>query len=370
MNQQGEPEATPILGRLWYRSSGYVLEKGMLRLRAGATLESYDPWEAWRSSPDEERPYKSLLRLVQKLEMGGTRHEPQLATHQKQLLEQWVRRNGLLGILPHETLEVTLAPRWLDERELHFSEEDEPTGVRVFVPVQRRSERTALGWQRSFPRPAYAREVDPGAAGKLVSEERLGAAWLSVEALYRRLPEGKLERRPLREHWHGFFPAVPRDEADTYAYPNVGSDEFWPSYAEPLGSFVRTARSLAEVVQALEHLHAVPFDDDEETIAWRGIRRLNAYAAAVQPVGIISTERKVRAAWSSPSLLGCFAVMLLSDLAAGQLIRSCPNCGVFFLSGNRRVIYCSSSCRYAYQKRQWRAGQRSRKPDEDGAAQG
>jgi hypothetical protein len=364
MDEQRESKASLVLGRTWQRSDGYVLEDGMLRLKPGAALESYDPWEAWRSSPDEQRPYKSLLRLAQKLEIGGTRFEPRLAAHQQQLLEQWVRRNGLLGILPHETLEVTQAPRWVDERELASDSGTDPSGVSVLVPVQRRSERTALGWQRSFPRPAYAREVDPESAGKLVSEERLGAAWLPVEALYRRLPEGRLERRPLSEHWHAFFVEVPRNERETHAYPDIGSDQFWPSYGEPLGSFVETARSLAEAVRALEQLQrGAELDDEQEMIAWRAIRRINAYAAAVSPVGLPASEGVLRVAWSSPSLLGCFAVMLLSDLAAGQLIRSCPNCGVFFLSGNRKAIYCSSSCRYAYQKRQWRAG-RAEQTDE------
>jgi hypothetical protein len=132
--------------------------------------------------------------------------------------------------------------------------------------------------------------------------------------------------------------------------------------------------TIADIALAFLHCEqlqlGMPLDDDQATIARRAIARINAYAAAVSPVAVRSSEGALRPAWSSPSLLGCFAVMLFSDLSAGQLIRSCPNCGTFFLSGNRRVIYCSSSCRYAYQKRQWRAGQRNRKPDEDDTAEG
>ena len=371
MKQASEREEAGILGRFWYRSSGYVLEKGMLRLRAGAELERYDPWQEWRALPDEQRPYKSLLRLVQRLEIGGTLFEPQLPARQRQLLEQWVRRNGLLGILPHETLEVTMAPRWVDERELAPQPEVDPSGVSVLVPVQRRSTRYNLDWRRSVPQPAYAREIDHAQIGELISVERLGAPWLAVEALYRRLPEGRLERRPLAKHWHEFFPEVPLNQAYTYAYPEPGTPEFRQSYAEPLRSFVRTARSLSQAAQALGHLQqGVPLDKDQTTIARQAIGRLNGYLAAVSPAAVIATEGKLDVQWSSPSLLGCFAVMLLSDLAAGQLIRSCPNCGIFFLSGNRRAIYCSSSCRYAYQKRQWRAGRESQNPRGDNASEG
>jgi hypothetical protein len=370
VDEQRESEATPVLGRMWYRSDGYVLEDGMLCLKPGASLEAYDPWEAWRSSPDEKRPYKSLLRIVQRIETIGLRSAPHLRPRQGQLLEQWVRHNGLLGILPHETLEVTMGTRWMDEQRTHLQPASEPAGISVLVPVQRRSERAPFGWRRSFPRPAYAREVDPALEGELVSAERLGADWLPVEALYRRLPEGKLERRPLNQHWHGFFPQVPDEQAETYAYPGPGTPEFWQSYSEGLGLFVGMAKYLAGIVQALEPLQqGEALDEQQKTIAWRGLSRLNAFAAAVQPAATLSEKNRVRIAWSSPSLLGCFAVMLLSDLAAGQLIRACPNCGVFFLSGNRKAIYCSSSCRYAYQKRQWRSGQAKQgmgRPDADG----
>ena len=337
----------------------------MLRLKPGATLEAYDPWDVWRDSVDEERPYKSLLRLVQRLDIKEPRFAPQLLGKQKQLLEQWVRRNGLLGILPHETLEVTLAPRWVEERSIgaHSYSVGDPAGVRVLVAAQRHYERDPGGWRSRYLRPAYAREFDPALEGQLVSEERLGAPWFAVETLCRRLPASRLERQPLHEHWHHFFPDVAREEAESYPYPSLGSEAFWSSYGEPLMSFVRAAQSLADVLQAFEVVRRSERDkdgdlaEDEAQIAWRAMRRLNDYLVGVTPAAGLRSNGSVAAQWSTPSLLGSYAVMLLSDLAAGQLVRSCPNCGVFFLSKNPRTSYCSSSCRYAYQKRHWRQAQ-------------
>jgi hypothetical protein len=342
-----------VRGISWYRSSGYHIDGGMIRLTPGATLEPYDPWEEWREAADEDRPYKRLLRLSQQLHPG--RFGAPLPRRERQLLEQWVRRNGLLGILRHETLEATLAPRWRDEDEDQPLSTNVHRGVRVFVPVQRRYQLRGDGWRTSLERPSAARTTDPALEGQLASAKQMGAPWLPCEVLRRRLPDAKLERVPLGEHYDEYFPDVPRAEKETYPYPSFGSDEFWPSYAESVRSFIAAARYLAAPLEALDRLRGeVAIDSEEQVLAWRAVDRVNAIASTAQLSGGLMENGGFGVGWWSPSLLGTFAVMLLSDLSAGHQVKRCPNCGVFFVSKNRRTSYCSSTCRYAFQKREWR----------------
>jgi len=362
--EQQHPEM--VRGITWYRSAGYHVQDGMIRLKPGATLEPYDPWEEWRSAADEDRPYKRLLRLAQQLH--AKRFGAPLPRRERQLLEQWVRRNGLLGILRHETLEVTLAPRWRDEDEGRPTPPPGvPVGARTFMPVQRRYQARGDGWMIRLERPCRVRASDPALEGQLATAKQMGVDWLPCEVLRRRLPDAELERVPLGEHYRQYFPDVPRAEARTYPYPSFGSREFWPSYGESVSSFLAAARYLAAPLEALDRLHGrVEIDSDEQALAWRAFARVNAIASVAQLSGGLMEGGGFGVGWWSPSLLGTFAIMLLNDLSAGHQVKRCPNCGVFFVSKNRRARYCSSTCRYALQKREWRKAEaEKRRGDRD-----
>lgn len=347
-----EARLDQLSGGRWVRSTGYHIEEGMIRLAAGAELEVYDPWEEWRTAADEERPYKRLLRLAQQL------HPPRfnlpLPRREQQLLERWVQENGLLGILPHQTLEAPMAPRWLDEREFAAADESSVDGAPSFIAVQRHQLWTEQHWPVYLRRAGEARTSDPALEGALVSAERLGGAGLPLEVLHRRVQDAGIERRSLAEHYHGFFPEAPRAEASTYAYPGVDTKAFWEGYAESVFQFVRTARYLAAPLEGLARLRGGQLSEEDRKLIWRALHRINAIASVVDLAGALSEDDELIVGWSSPSLLGMYALMLLNDRKAGHEVKRCPNCEVFFLAKNPRARYCSSTCRHAQQKREWR----------------
>jgi hypothetical protein len=343
--QQPEGQLEPLGGGRWLRSSGYHIEHGMIRLAAGAELELYDPWEQWRTSSDEERPYKRLLRLAQQL------HPPRrfaaLPRRQERLLEEWVQRNGLLGILPHETLEASFAPRWVDERK----RADESPSL---AAVQRRLVRLEGQWQIERLRVAQERSDDPALEGELVSAELLDDSVCSLEVLRRDVRDGRLERRPLGQQFGGHFPEVPDSEAGSYAYAGFDTESFWRGYGESARQFVQVARYLADPLAALDRLQRKRLSQDDRELILRALGRISAIAAVVEPAAGLSASDEFIVGWQSPSLLGMQAYMLLSDLKAGHQVKRCPNCEAFFLAKNPRTRYCSATCRYAEQKRAWR----------------
>jgi hypothetical protein len=99
-----------------------------------------------------------------------------------------------------------------------------------------------------------------------------------------------------------------------------------------------------------------PLPDEKRDIeeAWSVI---NSLASAVAPMGRYVSGRH-HLGWSSPSLLGSYAAMILSRLAGGAEIRICPACRSPFTSTDRAQFYCSTSCRETAKKRRQRAARR------------
>lgn len=346
-------------GSRWVRSGGYRIEQGRIRLEAGAELEVYDPWQQWRERADEERPYKRLLRLAQQLR--PPRFYGPLPRREERLLEAWVRENGLLGILPHETLEADFAARWAPAAPHAGDPEDHG-----LVAVQRRQLWSAGHWPVHMGRVGEARSADLALEGGLVDQAELGGKAQPLEALRRRLPDAGIERRPLAVHYHPYFPEVPEAESLTYAYPGIDSDRFWRQYAESTFAFVRAARYLAAPLEALPRLQKASLSSDDRLLIGRALERVSAIASVVDFGGALGEQDRLVAGWSSPSLLGMYAFMLLHDLRAGHEVKRCPNCEVFFLARNTRAVYCSSTCRHAQQKREWRRARREREGKPEG----
>jgi hypothetical protein len=361
--EQAEARLDLVGGSRWLRSSGYYIECGMIRLRPGAELEIYDPWEEWREAADEDRPYKRLLRLAQQL------HPPRLygplPKREQQLLEKWVQENGLLGILPHETIEAHFAPRWVDAQEFEDKRPPGASAERSFVAAQREQLWTGLHWPVYLKRLGEVRSAAPDLEGKPVSPKELGGAGLPTEVLRRRVQDARMERRSLADHYHGFFPDVPQAEASTYAYPGADTDGFWRGYAESAWQFVHAARYLAAPLEALPRMHGSRLDDDDRILIQRALERIDAIASVVDYAGVLTNENELMVGMSSPSLLGMYAFMLLTDLKARHEVKRCPNCEALFLAKNRRARYCSSTCRHAQQKREWRKARAAKREDSE-----
>src|SRR5215831_7766031 len=129
-----------LFSGIWWRFSAYRLLDGYIRPARGAKLTTYDPWSENLNARSKKRApaYVVLLDLVKAFRLRATMEkgveQSVLTPESRDALLEWCSRNGLLGVLPHAAVRVTLAPRW--ER---ASQEGTGTIVR---PVQQEYVRT------------------------------------------------------------------------------------------------------------------------------------------------------------------------------------------------------------------------------------
>jgi hypothetical protein len=334
----------------------------MIRPAPGATLERYEPWQADRAAArDEERPYRELLRLAQQLR--PFRRERELPTRERQLLERWLRRNGLLGLLPHETIQYTTAAHWQEWPPPDLRSPGE--APHMMRPAQRKVTRHAGGYVTEYQRRGPERPLDPALVGQPVAEEDLQGVGRAAETLFRKWPSDELVREPLGRRFERFFPASGPREAQRRDYPDPGTDAFWSEYGEPLNGFVSAVTALVDPLEGLEDWEG-PTGDYRDDNALRALGQINGAASVVSPAGMLLAEGGKTIAWTSPSLLGLYAVMLLEDITGGQRVMHCPTCGGVFLSGAHQAKFCSSTCRATHHKREWRkarAGGSAERPE-------
>lgn len=344
------PDAEHLGRSLWRRASAYTVENGLIRPSPGATFEDYEPWEVDRAAKrDEERPHRVLLRLAQQLRPYRRRRE--LPTRERQLLESWLRKNGLLGLLAHETLQFTTAALWHEWPPPEYRDSGEaPEGMR---PLQRQVTRTSVGWRLEYHRRGPVRRLDAALLGQPVSEEDLEGVGRRIETIYVTWPKGELRAKPLGRRFEQYFPASGPREAHRRDYVSFANDDAWAEYGEPLGRFIDAAWALAAPLEGLEGWEK-PTGDYRDGNAIRAIDQLNHAASVVSPMGMLLEAGGKTMAWTSPSLLGMYAVMMIEDLTGGQRVLHCPVCGGVFLSSAHQARFCSSTCRSTHHKREWR----------------
>ena len=210
-----------------------------------------------------------------------------------------------------------------------------------------------------------SRPLSTAKPGELVSEpkmlrlERL----LEADTAYRSWPQGELERKPVGERFWNFFPTSPFSKAAEVEYAAPLSEEFWLSYGEQADWLIRQASHLAESIAPFEHRTPGEFWSDRG--AFLGITQINDAAWGTSLSGQFRKDGSLELKWSSMSLLGCFAVMILEDLAGGQRVMRCPVCQALFMAMAHQTRFCSTTCRNTYHKR----AQRRREADADKATQ-
>lgn len=350
----------------WHRFTAYTIEEGMIRPAPGATLEGYDPWQADHDARrEEDRPYKVLLRLAQQADVGGPRHSPFLPGRQKKLLGRWLRENGLLGLLPHETLQFTTAAHWKPEAEtsgVHFTT-DTPGPAEAetsqLVPTQRRVRRGVSGWWTSEQHAGPPQPAAVAQPGDLVAPKYLGPSGLPVEAVYQTWPRGEILMKSLDERWPSFFGSSvleahnERRAIGTRDFASFADARFWREYGEPLRVFIHAALSLARPLAALEKWQFGQGPEWLNTVKL-AMEQVNAAAVPASLAGVIADGGRIELGWEYPSLLACFAVMMLQDIAGGQRVLRCENgenCGTLFLSAKANQRFCSITCRDTYHHR-------------------
>lgn len=289
----------------WWRFTEYELWAGYIRPAPGATLERYrifDELPRRKGRKDPAGPHLELANLDMDDEAA---------------ILSWVRRYGLLGLLPHRLVQAEFANNV------------------AFV-------RGPTGWELRYkgvewPLPA---ELDKYAPAALPPGRAVLADWLGrgVEVW--------------GDHvFSDYFPDGPQD-----GYPLILTDAFWYRYAEPIQEFKYFIEMFRRVLIAyagfstereqITERDKLVFEWAREWIQANATVRLNTSFADSPSARVISLI--------TPSLISTLATLVWLDWGGQRSVRTCARCGNLFVTSLRSKDYCSERCRKAAEMKRYR----------------
>jgi hypothetical protein len=259
-------------------------------------------------------------------------------------LLDWCGEHGLLGLFFTEVRQLALYPRWQVAREGNGNCEavmqEHSYGERWMTTSHSHcSLETALLQPAEKP------------AGTLVAHQYWSREWRTPGALLQTLDTGLYYTQPLRD-LACYFPDVA--DPETYPFPQPASEEFWRVYAEDIDQFLRLAFSFAAAIRILAQAGGKQLAGDQLAEARQAVEFLNRLAAGAEAGFSLGENGAVECCRKTPSLVAAFARMALLDLARGW-IQVCARCARVFISSAGKARFCSPRCRYAVQRRIWRA---------------
>lgn len=325
-----------VPGGPWWRFDGYEIREGWLRRAPKATLEPFDPWITYWETPSENRvsepPYVAFVNMITALPAPSINDDPiQLRADEEAALLDWCAKYGLLGLLTHMFLYVSIETR---SGKMSMSRSCDP-------------------W---FP---IIELEDP------TSPRRKTSSYAIVEPI----GGGAPERQPLSNVWApGFFPDVPRDDWETFDYPAPLTPKFWSQYGERVTDFIKVGRMFADAVTRLSDSDGGDFPDSSvgsiegSPLITEGSARatLNGMMKSTKPVQALDDDGNEQRIWRSPSFLGMLAMMYSQDLIGECHLFRCP-CGRVFASTYPDTKYCSPRHRDRYRKRALREKQKQKR---------
>jgi hypothetical protein len=336
----------------WWRFDKYEIRDGWIGPAPNATLEWYDPWEAYHRSRLETGvapPYQHLLDLALSLgaewdsELGWILDQDLLErdfeSQKHELLLDWCNRFRLLGILPHSASRIDLPLRFVEPR-------TDVIAVRRFIRSNGKWVASERYWRLvGFPTDdmdalgAMIKEGDPP-LGNLVATDN--PEYEEPRVFFQGLapcspPTSRLYDAPLATVLDAYFPDS-RDEGAAFECPRPLSPGFWNKYREPVCEFLG---------------YAVSFLNSVEPVASRRVgASLYGLELLIEPAGVSLShgrERAIEEKWTCPSLVSSLARMAIQDAAAGRRLGRCE-CGQTFLTDRDQALYCSTACGWRYRK--------------------
>ena len=343
----------------WIRFDRYLIEEDVIQPDLDSAMTLYDPWQDYevsrRGRAEKDPPYQALLRFISEplfdpaiiRDLDGGIRLP-LASGTFDRLIAWCEQHGLLGILPHRTRVMNLAPYALRQQYV-----DEETGEPVDEGVPHQTIHALIGgtWQDIYAE-NEARDDAVHHPEVPLPPDLIPPGWSGPSVLLESMEWGIVEQGSLRDDVWPFFPDVPEDEAETHQYPRPLSEEFWKGYGEPVWKFIRGA---AAFQQAVLNVGARKIATRQE-----GLRNLHALAGAVRVTVEPGPKGTYRQRWASPSLLATYALMFLQDLVGGHHVRQCKACHQVYAAAAYQSKYCSARCRQRLEKRRHRERKRAR----------
>jgi hypothetical protein len=239
-----------------------------------------------------------------------------LTEDSKRAVLKWCNSYGLLGVLPHRASQATLGPRKGEQRQY----------IRI-----------GIGWTeivRDLRNP-----LTPAVQPNALVQDLRGPA-VQVEHL--------------STTWGRFFPEIPVEDRETFAYPQPLTAPFWNLYAEPLQDFLSAARALRELLSALRFQKSTKLRRIHSALSGGLPLVMNGLIAPVG-LGAQIKQRSIESMKLVPgSLLASLTLMLLEDLLRGRALQ-CP-CGKLFVSKAYQARYCSRRCRWRFEQQKHRKG--------------
>ena len=342
---------TRVLTGNWWKFDRYELRDGMIRPARGAKLSRYDPWEDQNQAAplqqDRVPAYRSLLDMVNRLrylEPPSLQNRfGQLHQRSERELLDWCGRYGLLGLLLHDALLITLAPHatkipasdyraMLKSWRQHRVRERPPRTAMV----QKSYTRTTFGWvERDQPIHRETHLQTPAVVTQNYVGDRLAED--SLVMLRRYFPSAARSDSP--DAWQSFECPAPL------------SDRFWMLYAESLDEFLTRVRFLK---LAIASMTAPTIRDPISAEAVELMTGRSYLQGLLSPVGfgfVVEPRLGLRPRLVGGSLLAMLAAMALQDAPNGRVLQ-CATCGNIFIAGKRtQTRYCSKRCRATAQKR-------------------
>ena len=342
----------------WFRFARYEIrdsDSSRCIVPADRTrLIQFDPWET--RNREAAPPYVELLKTVRRFEpyrLHPTGDKERRAAEQDIL--EWCRRYGLLGVLSHRVVMMTLAPRW---RRLPPDQMSRGRRSSILAPALTQYVNRGDCWliHQQFGS-SYSKQIELD--GTLVPDEFLSADLPKPSALIQDLAASVPKAEPLSKTVAAFFPSVRFRDFELYAYPTPRSPEFAHLYGEPLSEFLVAALTLGNAFEALTR----PRD---RTVSHGAINVLTHLAGYGSPTLEETRLGVYRQRWFAGSLLAGLAQMVMEDLAQHRL-RQCHNerCGRLFLSDRYQAKYCSPKCQNTTQVRRFRQAVREQRAGKD-----
>jgi len=331
----------------WRPSSPLVLAQGCLRLAPNESQRPYFPWQRSGRPVGRARKVKTLwgefaelVRSVQQDQISP--YQPSKAGLDRIL--EWSSKFGLLGILPSRFHTIVLPPTYQLEQSQGW-------------PLIRQGTHrvlTAGNWITS---------------NQQVECEHNAKFKVDAPVLEHNLPKGIRNHGFEASAWDDFNELPYGQLSDLAVYfsqsfknsqfPKPLSDEFWASYQEPIGKWMRSAVSFKNMVSLVsQHARrrfsneAIPVEEEAETN--EAIWSLNILGSGVSfrlEFGPSAVQTRVCAG----SLLSIMSRMFIEDLEKNRLSYECLRCGALFVSKDRKARYCSVLCRNTASMGRYRA---------------
>ena len=345
----------------WYRFSDYTILEDAWSPKAPP--EMADHFRFIRPSPNARlEVYRPTVVPAGDVLPGDKAIDPTVAVDLEALQEldledelailAWCRKFGLLGILPHTTISIRLAPRWLKGPGV-----DPPD--HLLFPTQMQYFRTNMGWKpievsnlggeqacrieldQEYPYDDwYDRIVEPG-------DTSLRSGAVVTPLFSDHYEEMELERAIGR-----YFPSIPPETRAAAKYPMPGSTDFWYQYGESVAQFRHAVRGFKNAVEQLKNIGSL---SDAPADALRSLSQGHAQFQSLlsaSPDIFVEPDGSFSPQWGFSSLLAMFALSIWQYLIGGKSIRHCKRarCRKIFVTKQHNQDYCSKKCRRTDEK--------------------